>query len=330
MADHRFRHGGAPKGGSPSAGLPWRQTTSTREDVEMSQRIASIVLLLALVSATLLHATSCQAADVIVICDAHLRPVTEIVSGIRKTLNTPIRIISPTDIRGSLYEMVQSEDAKVVVALGKNALNEALRLPTSIPVIYDLVVVPPVINRPNTTGFYMATPAREYSELIRNYLHSIKKIAVVGTRNQLNILARGDSPLQSVLGVKNSVEFVAAMRQVTEADADAIMLMPDSSLLTPAAMDEAFLISFKKGIPLIGISEQNVKEGALLALVVDTVNVGKLIGEAAAKVLRGGSVSQIPPSPPRKFYMYLNTSTASRMGIQIPKEMVRMARKVYQ
>ncbi len=294
----------------------------------MPLSFAALVFWLSLLCALLSGAPCAQAADVLIVCDSQLRPVAEIVSGIRKTLTAPVRLVSPSEVKGKLLAMVEKEDAKVVVALGKSALDEALRLPSSIPVIYDLVVVPPVVTRPNTTGFYMATPAREYAELIRSYLHSIKKMAVVGTRSQLNVLARGDVPSQSVFGVRNSLEFVAAVRQMDEADA--ILLLPDSSLLTPAAMDEAFLVSFQKKIPLMGISEQNVREGALVALVVDTVNVGKLIGEAAAKVLDGGSLGQAPPSPPRKYFMYLNASTASRMGIQLPREIVRMAKRVYQ
>jgi ABC-type uncharacterized transport system substrate-binding protein len=272
---------------------------------------------------------SCSATEVLIVGDTQLRPVAEIVSGIRKTLKSPIRIYSPSEVRGTLSVIVEKEDAKVVVALGKTALSEALRLPPSIPVIYDLVVVPPVITRPNTTGFYMATPAREYAELIKNHLHGIKRVAVVGSRNQLKLLARGEFPQQTVFGVKSSMELITTVRQFDGSEVDAIMLLPDTSLLTATAMDEAYLMSFKKGIPLIGISEQNVKEGALLALVVDTVNVGKLIGEAATRAIRGGSIGQIPPSPPRKFDMFLNTATASRMGIQISSEMVRMAKKVY-
>ena len=294
----------------------------------MSRKIAALVFFVGMVAAPLLCTTYCDAADVLIICDTQLRPVTEIVSGIRKTLKSPLRIYSPSEVKGTLDSVVVKEDAKVVVALGKSALLEALRLPPSIPVIYDMVVVPPLISRPNTTGFYMATPTREYAELIRNHLHSIRKFAVVGSRNQLSILAPGGLPQQTAFGVRNSVEFVDAVRQMD--NADAILLMPDISLLTPTAMNEAFLISFKKGIPLIGVSEQNVKEGALLALVVDTVNVGKLIGEAAAKVLRGGELGRGQASPPTKFDMYLNTATASRMGIQIPREMMRMAKRVYQ
>jgi len=289
-----------------------------------------IFLLLAALCGSAIWPNRVLAADVLIVCDPQLRPVSEIVAGIRKTLNARYRVVSLAELQGSLQDAVEAEDAKVVVALGKKSLAEALSLPVSVPVIYDLVVVPPQVSRPNTTGFYMATPAREYAEVVRTYLRAIKKIAVIGSRSQLNLLARGDLPQQNVFGVRNSVEFVDRVRQLDEGDADAIMLMPDSALLTPAAMDEALLNSFKKNIPLLGISEQNVKEGALFALVVDTVNVGRLIGETANRVLRGGSVAQLPPAPPRKFNLYLNASTASRMGIKLPQEMVRLAKRVYQ
>jgi ABC-type uncharacterized transport system substrate-binding protein len=111
--------------------------------------------------------------------------------------------------------------------------------------------------------------------------------------------------------------------------AGAILLLPDASLLTSAAMDEAYLLSFRKGIPILGVSERNVREGALAALVVDMVNVGKLIGGLAAKALKGESIDRVPPSPPRKFDLYLNTATARRMGIPIPSEVIRMAKRLY-
>ena len=269
----------------------------------------------------------CEAADVLIVADIHLKPVTEIFSGIRKTLNASLKIYSPADARGILKGLVDKEDAKVVIALGREALAEALQLPPDIPVIFDLVVTPPVISRPNTTGFYMATPVREYAELIKANFHSIKKMSVVGSRDQLNILSRGDSLQQTSYDVRNSVGFVSTLKHLD--DTDAILLLPNVALLTATAMDEAYLLSFRKGIPLLGVSERNVKEGALLALVVDTVNVGKVIGDYATKAIREGNIGQVPPSPPRKFDMYLNTATARKMGIEISAEMVRMAKRVY-
>ena len=267
------------------------------------------------------------AAEVLVVADTKLKPVVEVISGISKTLKSPLKIYPPSQVKGTLNAVVAEEDAKVVVALGREALTEALRLPPSVLVIYDLVVIPPVIGRPNTTGFYMATPAKEYTDFISNHLQGLSQIAAVGTRDQLNILARNDSALLTTHSVRNAFEFVSTIKQLS--GTDAILLLPDVSVLTATAMEEAYLLSFRKKIPLLGISEKSVKDGALLALVVDSVNVGRAIGEYATKALRGGNVGQLPPSPPRKFELFVNLDTARKMGIRLPEDVVRSAKRTY-
>ena len=268
-----------------------------------------------------------RAAEVVIVADTRLKPVVEILSGMHKTLDASTRTYSPAEVRGRLRQVVEREEAGVVVALGREALAEALQLPSSIPVIFDMVVTPPTITRPNTTGFYMATPVREYCDLIRKHLHSLRKLAVVGSRDQLRLLDRDDSPQVTAYNVDNPAAFVATVNRLE--GTDAIILLPDAALLTNGAMEEAFLLSFRKHMPLLGISEQHVREGALLALVVDPVNVGRLIGDYAHKALNGADLGRIPPAPPRKFLLYLNTNTARRMGISVPDELKRLAARVY-
>lgn len=271
----------------------------------------------------LLTVLPCQAADVLIIADAQLKPVIEVTQGMRKTLHASTKIYSPAEVRGNLAALIQQEDARVVIALGR----EALTLPASIPVIYDMVVTPPAINRPNTIGFYMATPTSEYAELVRKHLPSLKRIAVVASRDFLNILANNVSAPTFVHSVRNTVEFVNTVKQLE--NTDSILLLPDSGVMTSAAMEEAYLLSFRKHIPLMGISERHVRDGALLALVVDMVNVGKVIGEYATRALKSGSVGQLAAFPPRKFELYLNMDTARKMRISIPNEVVRMAKRAY-
>jgi ABC-type uncharacterized transport system substrate-binding protein len=291
----------------------------------MARSITTTILVALLL--TCLWPLHCHAADVIVVADSRLKPVVEIIAGLRKTLRASLKIISPDDVKGTLQRVVEREDAKVVIALGREALNEALRLPPSIPVIYDLVVTPPAVSRPNTAGFYMATPAREYVDLVNAHLQSIRKIAVVGGREQLNILAADTSSQTVSYNVRNPFELVSTLRQIETANA--ILLLPDASLLTTAAMEEVYLLSFRRGIPVFGISERQVREGALLALVVDTVQVGRLIGEYAARAIRGGSFGQAPPAPPRRFDLYVNTDTARKMGIRLPDDILRLAKRTY-
>ncbi|MDI6729619.1 MAG: ABC transporter substrate binding protein [Thermodesulfovibrionales bacterium] len=269
----------------------------------------------------------CESADVIIIGDTQLRPVNEIISGIRENLDSILKIYLPSDVKGRLNGIAAREEARVVIALGRDALEESLKLPSSIAVIYDLVITPPEIDRPNTTGIYMATPVKEYVDLIKSYLPQIRRIAVVGSHGLMRILDGTANPHVSAYSVRNSFEFVHTVKQVDSAGA--ILLLPDVGLLTDTAIEEVFLASFRKNIPILGISEKHVKHGALLALTFNPANVGRHLGEKAARALKGVDMGTIPPSPSNEFDLYINTNTARRMGIHIPAELLRKAKRIY-
>jgi putative ABC transport system substrate-binding protein len=268
-----------------------------------------------------------HASEIIVIGDTRLKPVTEIIAGIKETLDSPLKVFQPSAVKGKLKDIALRENARVVVALGKESLDESIQLPPSVAVIYALVIVPPEVHRPNTTGFYMATPVKEYVDLFRTHLHSIKRIAVVGSHDLIRILNGAEHSQVSSYNVKSPFELVRTLSRIDSEDA--ILLLPDVSLLTASTVEEAYLLSFKKGIPLIGISERDVRRGALLALVFEPENVGRLIGESALSAIKGADVGRMPPSPPHKFELYINTDTAAKMGIQISPELARKATKVY-
>ncbi|MGC2063551.1 MAG: ABC transporter substrate binding protein [Thermodesulfovibrionales bacterium] len=272
-------------------------------------------------------ASPAEPADVIVIGDTQLTPVSHIVSGIREILDVPLKVYAPSSVKDRLREIIAKEEAKVVVALGRDALEEALRLPSSIPVIYGLVITPPAVKRPNTTGFYMATPVKEYVFVVRKYLPSIKRIAVVGSPDLVRTLEGTGDPQVTTHKVRNSFELVETVKQLDSADA--ILLLPDVTLLTSVALEEIYLFSFRRGIPILGISERDVRHGALFALVFDPVNVGRNIGENASSALKGIDIGRIPTSPPGKFELYLNVSTADKMGVPVSADFARKAKKVF-
>jgi putative ABC transport system substrate-binding protein len=109
----------------------------------------------------------------------------------------------------------------------------------------------------------------------------------------------------------------------------ALVLIPDVSLLTAAVMEQMFLYSFRKNIPLLGISESNVRQGSLYALVFEPAGLGRQLGEMAAAVLNGAGAGSIAQAAPRTYNLYLNMATARKMGIPVPDELVRRAKKVY-
>ncbi len=253
--------------------------------------------------------------------------VAEVVTEIQDSLRTQGKEYATSDIKGRLGSVVDHEDARIVVALGVDAISEALRLPPSITVVYGLVVVPPKSGRANVTGVYMSPPVSEYVSTVRRYLPALARVSVVGSQNLMKSLSGGDSSQVTSYHVASSSDLVSTVNRLV--DTKALLLLPDANLLTASVMSNVYLFSFRKNIPILGISENNVKQGALFALVFDLKSVGRQIGEKVQTILNGADAEDIPASPPKKYNLYINGNTARKMGIEIPDEMARRAKKVY-
>lgn len=286
-------------------------------------RISLLFLLISLVLAT-----PVLAAKVLIIGDLQYALVADVASDIQVSLKTPCREYSASDVKGKLGAVVEKEGAQIVVALGADALSEAMRLPSSVPVVYGLVVVPPRNVRANMTGVYMSPPVGEYVSLIRKHLPSLAKISVVGSQGMMKSLLGGDSHGVAAYYANSSSELVTTVNRL--GDTKSLLLLPDANLLTVQAMSNIYLFSFRKNIPLLGISEANVKQGSLVALVFDPKTVGRQIGEKVQSILNGSDAGDISESAPRKYNLYINSNTARKMGIEIPDEMLRKAKRVYQ
>lgn len=278
-------------------------------------------------AAVLLWASPAFSSDIVIVGDTGLKPCVEILAGLKKSLDASYAIYTPAEANGKLDRIVAAEGARTVIALGRDAIDDALRLPPSVAVIYGLVILPVKTARPNTTGVYMATPVSEYVSLIRKYLPSLRQVSLVSSPELQRILGGAASPLVTGHHASTSFEMVKAINQLT--DVDALLVLPDVSLLTPTVMEEIYLFSFRKKVPLLGLAERHVKQGALLALVFDPESLGRQIGEKAMESLQKGDAGTSVPSAARKYHLYLNRETARKMNIQFPDELLRRARKEY-
>jgi putative ABC transport system substrate-binding protein len=277
--------------------------------------------------AALLSVAPASAAEVLIVGDTQYRPVADVVAAIGATLRSPAKVYATSEVRGRLESVVAGERARLVVALGKDALREAIRLPPPTGVIYGLVIVPPKVSASNVTGVYMATPVAEYVDAVRRYLPTIKRISVVGSEDLLKALDIGDTSHVATHSVRSPSELVSTLERLDEPQA--ILLLPDVTLITSAVMERAYLLSYRKNVPLLGISEGNVRQGSLFALVFDPASLGRQIGEEVAAALNGKAIAAMPPSPPHTFNLCINIETARRMGIAVPGEMLKRAKRVY-
>ncbi|MBT0665290.1 hypothetical protein KI809_13370 [Geobacter pelophilus] len=275
-----------------------------------------------------LLASPAYAAKVLIIGDTQFALVSDVVSEIQLGLRTQGKEYATSEIKGRLGAVVEREAAQIVVALGMDALSEAMRLPPSVAVVYGLVVVPPKSGRANITGVYMSPPVSEYVAAIRKYLPSIARVSVVGSPNLVKGLLTSEAAHIDTYHVTSSAELVSTVNRLQ--GARSLLLLPDTSLLTAQVMANIYLFSFRNNIPLLGISEANVKQGSLFALVFDPKTVSRQIAEKVQAILSGSEAAEISSSPPRRYNLYVNSNTARKMGIAIPDEMLKKAKKVYQ
>ncbi len=266
-------------------------------------------------------------AEVLVVGDTRLKPVTLMVAGIKEVLDRKVPVYTPDKARGKLSAIVNKHAARIVIALGREAIREALTLPTSVTVLYGLVILPPRIDRPNTAGMYMGTPIKEYLNLVATYLPGLKNISVIATPRVLEVLDRSNLPHLTTYLASNSYDFVDTVKGLDKADA--LLLLPDISLLTKTAIKESYLFSFRKKVPLLGISKKHVRQGALFALEFDPGSVGRRLGIMAAASLEGQAFDPKLALPSQHFNLYINRKTAKKMGIVIPAEMLETAKAVY-
>jgi ABC-type uncharacterized transport system substrate-binding protein len=174
----------------------------------------------------------------------------------------------------------------------------------------------------------MSPPVSEYVATVRRYLHSLGRLSVVGSQNMMRSLLGGDYSQVASYNVSSSSDLVNTVNRLV--DARVLLLLPDANLLTAPVMANVYLFSFRKNIPLLGISEANVKQGSLFALVFDPKAVSRQIGEKVQAVLNGDDAGDIPASPPRRYNLYINSNTAHKMSIELPDEMLKKAKKIYQ
>ncbi len=111
---------------------------------------------------------------------------------------------------------------------------------------------------------------------------------------------------------------------------DALWAVDGSVSYNAAAVRELLLYSFRNRVPLIGLSAQWVKAGALYALDWDYPDLGRQAAELADTILREGAAPKsLPPVFPRLIRPVLNAKTLEHMKLQITERWLAEIAEVF-
>jgi putative ABC transport system substrate-binding protein len=165
----------------------------------------------------------------------------------------------------------------------------------------------------------------------------VKRIGVIFNRARTGYLVKQaeavarEEGLQLVSREITSPKDVTAALEALQDEVDALWIVPDETILAQAVVQQILLVSYRKKIPVLGLSERHARMGALLSLsFASSEDIGKQAGEIARAVLGGKAAAQIPYTTARSLSVTVNLKAAEKLGFEIPRPVIARATVVIQ
>lgn len=273
----------------------------------------------------LLLAIPANAADILIVQSARVKAYDEVARGFRGVVERKAEQVSLADLDGEdLAGVVREVRPRVILAVGLDAFLEARKI-RRIPVVYAMVLNPEarIGDDDNATGVGMKVPPERQLSLLKQALPSAKRIGL------LYDPAKSGNLVRRALGFAEELGLVLVAREVRRSRdvpplvdgmkgvVNAFLLLPDPTVVTPQTLEFIPQLSVSSRIPVVAFSEQYLKHGALLAIGIDPVDIGRQAGELANRILAGENARNIDPAEPRRAVLHINAKAAKQLGIAV-------------
>jgi putative ABC transport system substrate-binding protein len=243
-----------------------------------------------------------------------------------------------------LVKEVLAKGVNVFIANGPAVMNAARSATRIIPIVAIDLETDPVASgvaatlaRPggNITGVFLDFPdfTSKWIEMLIECSSKLSRLAILwdpitGPVQMESIKKAGEKlNLQlDVIEVQRPSDFDAAFVMASQRGADA-MVMLSSPLIGPNVQVLAEL-ALRHRLPAITLFPDFARAGGLLAYGPNLLNLYRLSGVFAGKILHGEHPADLPIERPAKFETVLNMRTAHALGVSISTSLLLRADEV--
>jgi ABC-type uncharacterized transport system substrate-binding protein len=243
-------------------------------------------------------------------------------------------------------EKIKGLSPDVVMVLNDNTLKYVGLNMTEVPVVFAFVFGAPDtlgLPKPNITGVARRSYAADIWKMAKE-LTGAKTVALI-SKNTFSmagvkqVLSSQTDGLEKLSGVRYLDMFLCDTfeqweKHVKNWPAEMIYLADASRIKNgDKEMTNAELVAWTVSnatVPVIASNEEDTRSGALFSIVADVKGWGSQASEMVLKVLAGTPIAQIPMETVTKGALLINAKTASKMGVEIPYEILSTAEKVYE
>lgn len=241
-------------------------------------------------------------------------------------LPASFRLVSPEQAGKGRYT---TEQADLVVAVGMKAMESSLA-DSDVPVLgvmlhkrsYEALLEKSAQKRiRETSAIYLNQPWERQLDFVQATLPKLRKVGLLHSPDthlelaglQESFAERG---LTLVAQPVRSAEFLFATLDELLNKTDVLLSIPDSTIYNASNVRNILLTSYRRRVPLIGISQAYVNAGALCAIF---STPEQLAEQAAAALVYFARNKRLPePQYPASYSIAINQQVARSLGIDIP------------
>jgi putative ABC transport system substrate-binding protein len=281
-------------------------------------------------------------AEIAILKSSDLKAYSDAIEGFKATAPGGATYVE-YDLRGDLERgkqlarKIRASDSSLVVAVGLKAALAAKLEIVDTPVLYMMILDPLKhrLNADNMTGVLLEIPTDRQFKIMRTFLPTLRRIGMLYDPDKTATKLKEAEPRAAThefqlrgFPVGNEKEVPQQLRMLLS-EADALWLIPDSTVLTDESIRFILESALAKQVPVVGFSSELTRLGALLSLSIEYGEVGREAGVLARRILNGEPPLSLKPVSVQRIKITVNQKTARYLGVTIPKELDNLIDETY-
>ena len=293
-----------------------------------------VTLLAALAPPLAAGEVSAEAAErprVVVLQASDLQPFRDALLSLERELRPTADVVAfPLDPASPVAPEIMGVGPDVIVTLGSEATDWAKRHTRNVPIVFAMVLNP--VSRGliesmqlpggRITGASLDIPPERHFRTLQSLLGT-RRVAVLYNPALCGPSVRQARQAAQQLGIElvpievaSSADLEPALDRI-DGSFDALWSVADPTVFGLGTTQRILLHTIEHRIPFMGLSEQYVRAGALIALSISYEENGRLAADRVQRVLAGGSPGSIPIATPVEVEVHYNPRTAKRLRLKL-------------
>ncbi|RNC68929.1 MAG: ABC transporter substrate-binding protein [Desulfuromonadales bacterium] len=266
-----------------------------------------------------------QAADILIVQSMRVKAYDAVADGFRSAVGRKCDQVALSDLDGEdVTRTLKGYRSRLILAIGVDALREVMRI-KDVPILYTMVLNPEtkIAETANVSGVGMNIPPERQLAFMKQVLPRLRKVGLLYDPTKTGALARRAVRAAETLDLEIVTREVRRPREVPglidglKGAVQLFWLLPDPTVVTPQTLEYLPLVAVESRVSFAAFSDQYLKNGALLSIGIDPVDIGRQAAELAERVLAGTAPRNVPPLEPRRVKINLNTKVARQLGIVV-------------